>query len=159
MKKIIYTVMIILLFISTLLILTGCESKEKELNNNEVNTIKEKYKEDAIITITSYGGECTEDFEYYVFYKKNKIIQHEKLTSYPMTSSEDAKSVEPKYTMKEYSIDKKLMKELKEIINNAKDKDEKFGTTMEYKVTVDNQVYGIENQKRLSEIFKEIKGN
>ena len=159
MKKIFYTIIIILLFISSLIILTGCENKEKELEVNEVNTIKEKYKEDAIITITSYGGECTEDFEYYVFYKKNKIIEHKKFTTSPMTTKEDGQTSESKYTKKEYKIDKKLMNELKNIINEAKDKGEHFGTTMNYKVVIDNQTYGIEDQKKIKEIFNKIKGN
>ena len=114
--------------------------------------IKEKYKEDAIITITSYGGECTEDFEYYVFYKNNKIIEHKKFTTSPMTTKEDGQTSESKYTKKEYKIDKKLMNELKNIINEAKDKGEHFGTTMNYKIVIDNQTYGIEDQKKIKEM-------
>ena len=156
MRKIISLVTIILLF-SGLVVLTGCE-KEIELNKNEVNEIIENYKEDAIITKTMYGGECSEDYEYYIFINKNKIIEHEKFTIYPMTSKEDAKPTESKYTKKEYNVDKTLMNELKNIINEAKDKNEQFGTTMDYKIKIDDQVYGIENQKRVKEIFDKIKG-
>ena len=157
MRKIISLVTLILLF-SGLVVLTGCE-KEIELNKNEVNEIIENYKEDAIITKTMYGGECSEEYEYYIFFNKNKIIEHKKFTTSPMTTKEDGQTSESKYTKKEYNVDKKLMNELKNIINEAKDKNEQFGTTMDYKAKINDQTYGIENQKRVKEIFDKIKGN
>ena len=161
MKKILNILLIVMLLFTSLILLTGCESKndEKELSKNEVEQKISSYKEDAIITVTVYGGECTEDYEFYIFYKQNKIIEHKKFTLYSMSSSkEDSTSSEPKYTLKKYKIKKNIMKELKEIIQKAKDEDEPFGTTMNYKVKTEDKTYGIKDQKRISEIFKEFRG-
>lgn len=165
MKKVFSIVKVIAILFITMLIITGCNNKTVNPNNNFVDSdkveIENKLKSiqaDAIIMCTFMGGDCSEEFEYHICYDSLKIYEYKIFSYHPMIDVSIQNPVENSdtYTLKEYDISKNQMEEIKQFIakeENNKKSEDKYN---DYKLKIGDETYYIEDHKTMHEILNKI---
>ena len=152
-EKVFYVLVIFVVIVSSIFVLTGCDSNNEKSDSNEELALETLEKKADVIILGPQGGmDCITYINYYIDFSESKLYVYEYFKAVPLEDIKNHTEHEPEITIKEYNINKDDMEEFKDLIEEVKGNNEKS----DYTVKVDGKEYKIKDVEKLKALVKRI---